>query len=67
MFENISIIVNVQEKNSHSMLYYGVLNIWHFLLSGYSCRDFFSTHDVSAICSWNKFMHKLLYLLSLKN
>lgn len=32
--ENIYIIVNVQEKYSHSMLYYRVLNICHSLLSG---------------------------------
>ena len=34
MFDNIYTIVDAQEKYSHSILYYGVLNMCHFSLSG---------------------------------
>lgn len=34
MLEHTDIIVIVQEKYSYSMLYYGVLNVCNFLLSG---------------------------------
>lgn len=41
MFENTYIKVNVQEKYFCSILYYGVLNIFHFLRSGLFLYQYF--------------------------
>lgn len=65
MFENIYIIVNTQEKYSHRMLCYRDFNICYFLPSGLLVLELFYTCDVNTIGSWNKFMAKLLSLLSL--
>lgn len=41
MFENIYILVNTQEKYSHSILCYRDFNICHFLLSGLLVLEYF--------------------------
>lgn len=64
MFENTHIKVSVQEKYFHSILYYRVLNISHFFVSGlFLCRYFLPMISILHVARMNSMAEWIIFFI----